>query len=168
MAVGGIILRVLAGYTTAFFIAGLAILEALTVALLAVRLKAFTFHFLFNLNQSSCDVLCLRLQFALLIRQEGLTLRVTYFVFTRNALTVEPAIPTVLNTLTIQLETLRLLAVARLKFFLTVLIFGRFGLHYWSDGSLRQQLVFWHQAALVLWGLKVALIFNGLLLIVLA
>lgn len=92
-----------------------------------------------------------------MICQEGLPLCVAYFVFARNALTVKPTIPTVLNTLTVQLEALRLFAVARLELFLTVLLYWRFGLHYWSVRSLRQQLVFWHQAAaLVLWGLKVA------------
>jgi len=48
----------------------------------------------------------------------------------RNALTVEPTIATVLNTLTIQLKALRLFAMARLELFLTVL--GRLGLLRWS------------------------------------
>ena len=61
MAVRGIILRVVASHTNALISARLAILEALTVALLAVRLNALTFHFLFHLNQRPCNVLCLRL-----------------------------------------------------------------------------------------------------------
>jgi hypothetical protein len=137
MAVWNTILRIVTSHAAALLIARLSILKALTVALLAIRLNAFTIHFLFDLDQCSCDVLCLRLQFAFLIGQEGLTLWVAYFVFARNALTVEPTIATVLNTLTIQLKALRLFAMARLELFLTVL--GRLGLLRWSVCGL------WHQ-----------------------
>lgn len=74
MAVWNTILRIVTGHAAALLIARLSILKALTVALLAIRLNAFTIHFLFDLDQCSCDVLCLRLQFAFLIGQEGLTL----------------------------------------------------------------------------------------------